>query len=764
MNRTIFISSIDTNYYCHNRFQNGCLLCELFLFSSLFALHKLNLFSFCFRSMKRTFLTAFALLSFMNFAAQADDEPVVDSTAVRHLNLNEVHINASRVNAKIKDLPQKIDVISQRVIAASPATDVAGLLKRSSSIDILQYPGVNAGIGIRGFSPSTSSKYAVILINGKPGGTENLASIDLNHVERVEILKGPFSAQYGSDAMGGVVNIVTKMSTGELSGSAAVAYGSFQSSKANVNLGGSLSELFDFDMAYAFHNQGKDYKVGDRNFYDKDYAKSILDQTTYGETMENSQFQKHNVDARLGIKLAEDWKINLKGNYFQGIDIENPGSFWHLYGMDTQDIERYSTGLDVLGKLGKHQISFSPFYSKENSKSFDVGNDGYGDFESIYKNYGFQLNDAIQIDKHTLAFGIDNRTDKYESKNYTNTGDIEAPYQPDYSNTTTGIFGQMQFLLLDGKLKASIGGRGDHIKFGLEADDLLGNASGSEKYWVFTKNVGLKYDLGKGISAHGSWGDAFLAPNAYQVAGFYQRGSSKTVGNPDLNPEKSQTFDFGMGYTNFAKGIDFDLTYFQTLHDDKIVRGSLPNGDVTYINANESEMNGLELMASYDFGALSDYDYSLRLYLNYTHMIDATVKYQVGEQQLEGNMRYVRDNTASFGVEYDNLNGFSTRLNGRYIGHRYEDNYMYMADYSNWPNVVKKPIVFNGSDVRADLVDEALLRHPVSYVFDYSASYTFKEKYTIALTVSNLFDENYTEKDGYNMPGRAFMAKFGYKF
>ncbi len=145
-------------------------------------------------------------------------------------------------------------------------------------------------------------------------------------------------------------------------------------------------------------------------------------------------------------------------------------------------------------------------------------------------------------------------------------------------------------------------------------------------------------------------------------------------------------------------------------------------------------------------------------------MIDATVKYKVGEQQLEGSMRYVRDNTASFGLEFDNLKGFSTRLNGRYIGYRYEDNYMYMADYSNWPNVIKNPIVHKGAEVRADLVDEALLRHPVSYVFDYSASYTYKEKYTLVLTVSNLLDENYTEKDGYNMPGRAVMAKLGYKF
>jgi outer membrane receptor protein involved in Fe transport len=89
---------------------------------------------------------------------------------------------------------------------------------------------------------------------------------------------------------------------------------------------------------------------------------------------------------------------------------------------------------------------------------------------------------------------------------------------------------------------------------------------------------------------------------------------------------------------------------------------------------------------------------------------------------------------------------------------------MFLADYSNWPNITKEPIVFNGKEVRPDLVDEELLRHPVSYVFDYSASYSFNENYTVGLSISNLLDENYTEKDGYNMPGRAFMAKFSYQF
>ena len=717
--------------------------------------------------MKKTVVTAFALLSIFNFSLRAEENPEIlkDTTSVRHLNLAEVKVNASKVNAKMKDLPQKVEVITKRVIEASPANDVAGLLKTNGVVDIQQYPGVNAGIGIRGFAASTSSKYAVILINGKPSGTENIASIDLSNVERVEILKGPFSSQYGSDAMGGVVNIVTKESAGKISGRVSAEYGSFQTSKFNLNIGGAASEVVDFDFSYSFHNQGKDYKVGDNNLFDKSYAKSILDATTYGERMENSKLRKHNMSTRIGVKLSKDWKVNLNGSYFTGESIETPGSFWHIYGMNSKDLERYSGGIDVMGKIGNHKLTISPFYSEQDDRNFDVGNDEYGDTKYVFKNYGFQLNDVYQLGDHTIAIGVDNNTQKYESYNYTTTGALEAPFQPDYNNIATGVFSQLQFKLLDGDLVLSAGGRGDHIKFETKANEFLNNKASSEEYWVFTKNIGAKYNLPLGLSVHASWGDAFLAPTAFQVAGVYENAfGNKTLGNDDLNAEKSKTWDFGFGYKDFTRGINFDITYFDTHHKDKIIQKDLENFDRTFINANKANMNGLEVMASYDFGALKDYEYSLRVYLNYTHIFDATQKVKQDDGSfLKSNMKYVRDNNASFGIEFDNLKGFSTRLHGRYIGHRYEGNYMYAADYSTWPET-RTPINFNGQEVRKELINEDVLRHPVYYIFDYTANYAFNEKYSLGVKVANLFDENYSEKDGFNMPGRSIMVNFTYRF
>ncbi|WP_461638652.1 TonB-dependent receptor plug domain-containing protein [Labilibaculum euxinus] len=707
--------------------------------------------------MKRTFLTAFALLSLLNSAVKADEipNPAKDTTAVKHLNLSEVKINASRVNAKMKDLPQKVEVVTRRMIEATPAVDMGELLKKTAGVDIIQYPGISSAVSMRGFAPSTSNKYNVILIDGKPAGTTNIATIDMSNVERVEILKGPFSAQYGSSAMAGVINIVTKESTQSITGNASVSYGSFETYTGSLNAGGALSESMDFDVSCNYQKQGKDYKIGKNNIYDKDYAETILDPTTYGEKMEHSQFERQNASARLGFILDENWKINIHQSVFIANDVETPGSFWHVNGMNSKDMNKYTTSADVLGKIGNHKLSLSPFHTKEESTTF---NSKYGDTENIHKNYGFILQDAFKVGEHSFAFGIDNKNDVSESNKWNTLGDITAPSTPKYKNVSTGIFGQVNTNTLDGKLNIAIGARYDLVKLKLEADDLLGNEASSEEYNVFTQNVGVKYEFLEGLAVHSSWGNAFYAPDAFQKAGMYTTAYGTTKGNPNLKDEQSNTFDVGFEYKNFGKGFNFDFTYFKTHHNNMIVSysvdpdGTAYNGDEykTYKNANFADMDGIEIESSFDFGALADYNYSLKLYANYTHIIDAIVTQRVKQtdgtyKNEESQMRYVRDNNANFGIEFDNLNGLSTRLNARYIGHRYEDNW-----YTYYP-------------IRTN-VTEKVLRHPVSMVFDYSASYTIKEKYTIGLSVSNLLDENYTEKDGYNMPGRAITAKFGYKF
>jgi outer membrane receptor protein involved in Fe transport len=146
------------------------------------------------------------------------------------------------------------------------------------------------------------------------------------------------------------------------------------------------------------------------------------------------------------------------------------------------------------------------------------------------------------------------------------------------------------------------------------------------------------------------------------------------------------------------------------------------------------------------------------MYLNFTHLLDAEVIVDEAAQ----DMNYVRDYNASFGLDFRNFKGWSARLNGRYIGQRNEDNWLYTLNYTTWERTAYQTA--DGEDIRPELINEDILRSPAFLIFDISLSYTLKEKYMFALKADNIFDDNYTEKDAYYMPGRVIIGSFVYKF
>jgi outer membrane receptor protein involved in Fe transport len=119
------------------------------------------------------------------------------------------------------------------------------------------------------------------------------------------------------------------------------------------------------------------------------------------------------------------------------------------------------------------------------------------------------------------------------------------------------------------------------------------------------------------------------------------------------------------------------------------------------------------------------------------------------------DLLYARKSNALFGIYYDNLKGFSTRIHARYMGSRLEkDNFSKLR-----PELTSEDYYTEGGYTAADKI----LKHPKHLILDYSVAYGIKN-YRFGIAISNLFNENYTEKDGYNMPGRMLMANLNYSF
>jgi TonB-dependent heme/hemoglobin receptor len=682
-----------------------------------------------------------------------------ESDSIKNIELNEITISAFGSKSKIKEFPHKVEVLQIKDLQSIPSENLGDILKKTSSIDILEYPGFKSNIGMRGFTPtSQGSTYTLMLVNGIPYGSQNVATMDLGNVEQIEVLKGPFSSFFGSGAMAGVINIVTPRSKEKIHGETSLSYGSFQTLGLRANIGGKVVGNFNFDFSAKLNNQYKDYKTGNDNLLGlSSIEKQIMDDKSYGKTFDNTTYKNYVTNLRLGYDINKNWQLNLYENLFIANKILMNGSFWGIYGTNQNNINRLSHNLSIEGKEGNHSLRFSPYFSKEVENLYNnISDTNYITSSYTYKTYGFNLQDEYSFDKHKIIVGLDNYSQNLSSKQWGDATTPQAPYQPDYANISYGLFTQIRFAFLDNKLNTSVGARYDYMKYKTYKTNYIESENSTDTYNTINPNIGVKYELIDGLNISSSAGTAFLAPDAFKKTGNYTSGTYKYKGNPNLEPEKSFSYDFGLSYSNQKKGVWASITYFNTDHKGLLVYDFSNIDYTTFKNADKAKMNGVEVSLAYDFGNFKQYKYSLKLYCNLTHLINTDVIIN----NVTDNIKYVRKNNASFGIEYRNFKSISIRLNGRFIGSRYEDNWLYNYSMSG-----RIPYTTSdGYDIRGSLINQDVLKHPNFMVFDFSSSYTLYNKCLIGFSIQNLLDENYTEKDTYYMPGRMFTGSLTFKF
>lgn len=709
----------------------------------------------------RNFLFSIAVASsVMTVFAQEKD-------SINLNKLNEVIIQTTRSNSTLKNIPQKVEVLKKEVLQQAPANTMADVLKTKTNLDIVQYPGFSAAIGLRGFAPKSGlNSYTLVLINGKPMGSSNISTIDKDLVERVEIVKGPYSAIYGANAMGGVINIITKKPYLEDSVDLSLSYGSFDafkvSGKGNVKLNNKSAIAFGYT-----HNQQKDYRIGKKNLFSSEQIKAILTPKSYGDIMKNTSWSYHQANAAYSYEINDNWQADIDVIYFNANDIKLPGSYLNTQkNKDSKkDINRINVSANLLGNFKRHKFSLSQYYNDENNSNYNNNpNNRFVNFKSNTKTYGVKFHDNISVYKNiNVLAGID--IDNYEAKSerFKEKGESIAPYNPDNGNSAKALFTQVQY---DNKgLDINIGGRYTWVTNKVKINPLINNDGGKDNFTTFNPSAGITYRFPSNFKLHASYGSGFIIPDAFKLAGYY-KGFRTYLGNPSLKPESSHTVDFGFGYKLPKGSLNMDITYFQTWHKDKIIGNTLKSVVVnntirknvsSYKNADKANMSGLELMASTNIGTLFNSNFDLELYSNLTYLLNSKVKETLKDKEgksnlIERDMLYVRDINANFGIYFKHQRGFTTRLNARYIGNRLENDW----DFSR--NIDSKYYYTDGGYKSKDRI----LQHPSSLIFDYSLGYKIKQFY-IGVNVSNLLDENYTEKDGYNMPGRQIMANLRYK-
>ncbi|MEQ1760116.1 MAG: TonB-dependent receptor [Vicinamibacterales bacterium] len=656
--------------------------------------------------------------------------------------VEDVVVTARRIETRLSETPQKIEVIDSVDLERSVGTDLTDILKKNAGVDVVQYTGALSGIGLRGFRPQTSgiNKRSLLLINGHPSGVTNLAALLVDGVDRIEVLKGAASAVYGSSAMGGVVNVITRQSSGKIGGSARIGAGSFGTSELTARAGGSASSRIDFDINAAAFNQRHDLRMGN------------------GAVRPATAYKTYDTGGRLGVVLGQGWRVDGHADVYRGRDINSPPDIASgNVGQSRKDIERNAGDGRVTGRIRAHDLSFTTYMATESSHTSNVttGNPvdapflPYLSFEGDLRWTGVQARDSWAVSRlSSIVVGLDYERVKSVSRSFARTGEPTAPFSADARKDTVGVYVENTLRLREGRTVVTLGGRLDHITTETLDTPLKTNFTPSKATFdVFNPSVGLKHELVAGLRAHFTVGRAFIPAEASMLTGFTTTvvGGRTQInqGNPDLKPERSTSFDAGAEWSSQTTRVD--VTAFRTTVKNRFISNvviSNPPAPAPILlsveNGLDAHISGLDMEGAQRLGA------HLGVFANATHYFNRKERLcspgpfpACAADGPEQDILNVALDTIRAGADID-LSRLAVRVSGRYVRGRKDNNF----------NLPGFPIV----------------NYDNFTVFDATASYRLVQRQSILLSINNVFDTLYYEKLGYPLQGASFKLSYKVEF
>lgn len=654
------------------------------------------------------------------------------STTLYAKTLDKIVVTANRAAESVKEITSTVTVYEEEQIKQTAANNLGEFLESINMGHVHKYPGQNASVAVRGFRTETHGNdlrgKVLVLVDGRRAGTGNTAMLKTNNINKIEIIKGPAGVQYGSAAIGGVINVITKKGKGKPSLFVEGTYGSFNNQKIAVGGSGSLHGI-DAAISYS-HETSDDY------------------QTAQG-TYDNSEYTDQNISLNLGYTFLKQHRIGLIYTQTTGSDIGNPNK------------QEYQTANDKLNTMDKSLSSYDISY-KGGIKSFKWNAKYFaGKEKREYQNYwneeksseneyktdfsGAQVN-VTYDNKGVFAIttGADYSTYALENRNKNTVGETK-PFSNDNTYTNTAFFIIPKLRLIDKKLILTTGVRHDQFKVETETTplwDTLNSQSETTDNTIF--NAGAAYNITKHVKIRAQYGQGFRVPSANELAADYSSLDWSTwtdvayKGNSDLDPESSETYEAGFdadyGWTAAT------LTYFQTYYTDMIQEVSVDNYK-TWKNVGKAEIFGFEGTFKLDIGAMLDWEWTLEPFMN------ATFLTHYRDKELDADLEYTSNLQASYGILLSDNDGFFTRLN---ITHTAKQ------DITDW-----NPATFQSEKTTLKAFNVANLT--IS-----KRVYTSKDFGSVTLSgnVLNLFNEDYAYVKGYPMPERNYKvsAKYDYQF
>lgn len=475
--------------------------------------------------------------------------------------MDETVVTATLTETPLKNIPAAVEVIGSEEIGESGATTLHQVLTEAQSVNLEAVSGRQSTARLRGLSSSNT----LVMIDGMrlPSGFQDkvdLGEIPAGWIDRIEIVRGPASALYGSDAIGGVINVITRKPSAQPDAWFSSRYGS--------NTEGDAEET-SFDAGVSGTSGDVGYVITG-SFADKDRVD--LD-TSDGFTDADDKSVKSGA-ATLSWKVGDDTEISVGATY---ADVERQGlRFKNKKEQEWVNGSERSTGrIEVRSELGEDSSILFRAYRSVYDWGVTLTPVSSGDPETHDVD---QTTDQFEArwagmlpGGHKVTTGIEYRTEDREEDGL--ASEIE----------NLGVFLQDE-VALSGRLSAILGLRfDDHSSFGS----------------VYSPRVSAAYRLNDDLRIRGSYAEGFRAPSVFEL----YTGSEYTkrrilLPNPDLDPETSRTWEVGADFEH--DGLALSVTAFRNDIDDMISEvftgsydGTIPINEAR--NISEAMTRGIEL-------------------------------------------------------------------------------------------------------------------------------------------------------------------------
>ncbi|HWU12645.1 MAG TPA: TonB-dependent receptor [Caulobacter sp.] len=556
-------------------------------------------------------------------------EPLDDANAV-----DQVVVTAGRAADKLSETPVSMTVITAKTLRQRQAVVVSDLLSRTPGVTVTRNGGVGGSTQVR--IRGAESDQTAVLIDGvklndpsATGGGYNFATLLAGDVDRIEVLRGPQSTLWGSQAIGGVVSMITKTPDGPLSGDATVEGGSRATAYGRIGVGAG-GDWGGWRLA-----AGSYTTAGVSNF----------DKAMGGK--EKDGYRNVAVSSRLDLNVTDWAALDARLSYARG---RNEFDGFPAPAFAFADTAEYGRTKELVSYLGARLSNFGGAlqsrigyaYTQTDRDNYDPSQTPAKTFDARGTDNSLEYQGTWTINPVWRAvFGAETERTWFRTAAPSEFDPNPTPGR--HATSMDSVYGQLQAKPVEGLTLTGGVRHDDHDTFG-----------GATTY-----QAGATWSPNGGATVfRANYGEGFKAPSLYQLYSDY--------GNTDLKPEQAKSWDVSVEHSLLDGRLRGAITYFSrdTKNQIDFLSNNTPPNFGGYANTAKTQADGVEVEGSFEVSPL------LTLSANYTSM-DA-VNRSAGSNYGKDLVRRAGE-TASADAELNLPNGLTAGVTMQYVGHSFDN-------------------------------------------------------------------------------------------